>query len=94
MKLLGTCDLQYANHLLSNKQLVLRADRDKGDKPQMNFYDLSSDKCLLMNICNDVKIEKMQTAPSKGAKDRADFYLFDFIKHSANCICRLCKRQS
>lgn len=78
MELLGTCEVQYVNNLLSSKKVVLRADRDRGDNPYAEFYSVPSEQKLLMRIVGDVKTEDMTSNPRAGAKDRTDIYFFDF----------------
>jgi hypothetical protein len=78
MELLGTCEIQYANNLLSSKKAVLRTDRDRGDNPYVELYSVSPEQKLLMRIIGDVKSEDMTSNPHAGAKDRTDIYLFDF----------------
>jgi hypothetical protein len=78
MELLGKCEIQYVNNLLSSKKAVLRADRDRGDNPYVKFYSVPSEQKLLMRIVGDVKTEEMTSNPRVGAKDRTDIYFFDF----------------
>ena len=53
MELLGTCEIQYANNLLSSKKAVLRTDRDRGDNPYVELYSVSPEQKLLMRIIGD-----------------------------------------
>jgi len=66
--------IQYASNLLSSEQLVLRADRDRGDNPMVEVYSLPSEFKLLLKILGDVNVETMQSNPNAGAKSRSDFY--------------------
>lgn len=78
MELLGTCEVQYVNNLLSSKKVVLRADRDRGDNPNVSFYSLTSEQKILMRFGGGMTIEDMKSNPNAGAKDRTDIYIFDF----------------
>lgn len=78
MKLLGKCNLQYANHLYSKKKTVLRSDRERGDEPYAEFFDIYSLQKLYIKISGDISSEVMRSNPRAGAKDRLDIYFFDF----------------
>lgn len=74
MELLGKCEAQYANNLVSSKRLVLRTDRDRGDNPFIEFYSDAGSHNLLARIYNTVHIENMDSSPSLGAKNRTDIH--------------------
>lgn len=74
MELLGKCEAQYANNLISSKQIVLRTDRDSGDDPFIAFYSDAEAQSLVARIYNTVHIEKMDSSPVLGAKDRTDIH--------------------
>lgn len=74
MELLGKHEAQYANNLLASKRLVLRADRDRGDNPFIEFYFNKTDKNLIIRIINTIHIEDMKSDPTQGAKNRTDIH--------------------
>lgn len=79
MELIGSCDVQYANNLFSEKGLVLRADRrNKYQSPRISFFRDDLNKVMIIKIFNDINIEKMQSNPGAGSKNRTDIH-FDSI---------------
>lgn len=87
MQLLGKCEVQYANNLLSAKKVVLRSDRERGDNPHAEFYSVPNEQSLFIRIVGDVRPEDMSSNPYAGAKDRMDIYLFDFqLDNAINVI--------
>lgn len=74
MKYLGKCDVQYANNLFAEYNMVLRADRQRFDNPIAEFYTLENTQELLIDISSDLNCELMQTNPYEGNKSRTDVY--------------------
>lgn len=84
MKILGQCNVQYANSLLAEKSIVLRADRNRGDNPILTLIANDETQDLFLEINGDIKVETMTSDPTRGAKNRIDIYLLkdvlsDFI---------------
>lgn len=48
--MLGTFNIQYANHLYGKENTVLRGDRDRGDSPYANVCEDNANQILTLVI--------------------------------------------
>ncbi|MFL2077195.1 hypothetical protein [Marinilactibacillus psychrotolerans] len=74
MKKINSYEINYANHLLGPKKLVLRGDRSRGDNPILDIYS-DDDSNLILKIENGIQVEDMASNPRNGAKERFDIHL-------------------
>lgn len=73
MKLINRYNINYVNHLLGSKGLVLRGDSSRGDSPILDiFYDSNCD--IILQVEDGIKIEEMISNPKRGSKERFDIH--------------------
>jgi len=72
MKKVGSCNVQYANHLFGKEALVLRGDRLRSDNPILEIF--IDDNNIVLRILQGISLEQMRTDPNKGAKKRMDIH--------------------
>lgn len=81
MKLINSYNINYVNHLLGSEGLVLRGDSSRGDTPILNIFH-DSNLNLILQVKEGIQIEKMQSNPNRGAKERFDIHFgTDILKN-------------
>lgn len=74
MTLLGECEAQYVNNLLSSRKIVLRTDRDAGNNPTVKILTDDTEENLIIQFSSDISVQPMLSNPKEGAKDRTDIH--------------------
>lgn len=91
MKLINSYNIEYINHLLGTKGLVLRGDSSRGDFPILNIY-YNNNFDLILKVKDGIRIEDMLSNRSKGAKERFDIHFGkDILKSILNDLDKFAK---